>query len=80
MNEQKLTPWFPGDVKPVRVGYYIREYLISDLSAIPDFWDGAEWHIGFGANRDGVLCHSSISVRQDSRRWRGLAEPPKEEA
>ena len=38
----KLTPWFPGDVKPVRVGVYERDYLPSNPRAYC-YWAGMKW-------------------------------------
>ena len=38
----KLTPWFPGTVKPARVGVYEREYGQDDFLYCR--WDGKYWH------------------------------------
>ena len=32
MTQQKLTPWFPPEIKPVRVGYYETEYDSEQFS------------------------------------------------
>jgi hypothetical protein len=37
----KLTPWFPGTVKPVRVGVYEREYRTGDVGYC--YWNGQIW-------------------------------------
>lgn len=71
MSEQELTPWFPGDVKPVRVGLYQREWDLAANLNDPDYWDGKQWRYnGPGGWRAG---------RQD-RRWRGLASDPAKRA
>lgn len=69
MSKKKLTPWFAGDVKPVRVGYYQRRYSNNrhDLTNnMPDYWDG-EW----------IICgpegESLGLAKIQDRQWRGLA-------
>lgn len=70
MLKQKLTPWFPADVKPVRVGLYQREYDINSFTLIPDLWDGTNWILlGINGNHLG----EAIAARP----WRGLASDPK---
>jgi hypothetical protein len=73
---EKLTRLFRGGVKPVRPGVYQRKF--PDGSFYYSKWDGAKW------------CVSAITVELaaiqklrsivQSVPWRGLAEPPKEEA
>lgn len=79
---KKLTPWFPGDVKPVRPGIY-------NVSC-RDEWQTGEWYAKFDG--DGWLwgwCHqtrlasSEIFNRPQDKickapaSWRGLARSPK---
>ena len=70
---KKLTPWFPGDVKPVRVGHYERDWD-GDGNALklsPDFWNGDSWEaVYFVGDRE-----RSKYTPQDHP-WRGLAEKP----
>lgn len=63
----KRTKWYAADVKPVRRGYYERDYLTNFLTAIPDYWDGRAWYL---CNRDVRICKS-----REPRKWRGLAAP-----
>ncbi len=37
----KLTPWFSGDQKPVRMGVYQRAY--ADAGEKYCYWDGQYW-------------------------------------
>ena len=37
----KLTPWFPGDAKPMWVGVYERQYGKETFYCL---WDGEYWH------------------------------------
>ena len=68
---QKLTDWFPGDVKPVRKGVYERNSLTGKYS----FWTGTHWCLGFvsmiqaSGSKTGSSCDQKAS-------WRGLASDP----
>lgn len=73
---KKLTPWFPGDVKPVRVGYYVRDwYGDGDSRHItPDFWSGDSWETCYaGGSRE------RAEFSRQSMKWRGLATPASKE-
>ena len=68
----KLTPWFPPDVKPVRVGWY-HTGCDSDNpinsggeSAYNWWWDGHGWHD----------YPNGYPSRDQNRYWRGLSENP----
>ncbi len=41
-EEMKLTGWHRPDQKPVRVGWYERDYTVGDFIRRPilDYWDG----------------------------------------
>jgi len=65
----ELTPWFPAKVRPVRVGYYERDYGIS-VDEVPDYWDGRRWW---------VVPVSNLNERMagvPNLPWRGLAKKP----
>jgi hypothetical protein len=74
----KLTPWFPADVKPVRVGVYERDDSATDLGnghAAYSHWSGSKWgHLCEWTNQAGEFT-SLISEYQDLP-WRGLASDP----
>lgn len=74
MSKPELTPWFPADVKPVREGWYLREYVTRGLGEIPDYWDGKVWLIG--AEHDGVKPKQRC-IAHSKKPWRGLAAAPK---
>lgn len=67
-KELKLTPWFDGDVRPVRTGYYQRAW--STLTEYPDYWNGSHWFNGDGSD------HDHWPALDQSRQWRGLAVKP----
>ena len=58
----KLTPWYPPEVKPVRVGWYDCEVCTENRH----LWDGWCW-------KSSKYSHGQLTV---GFRWRGLAEPP----
>jgi hypothetical protein len=70
MSKLKLTPWFPGHVKPVRVGVY--ERLYDEESGGPQAlrcnFDGLRWSVHLECSGD----KSHVSGYQNLR-WRGLA-------
>lgn len=72
-KQPKLTPWFPGDVKPVRTGFYERLWSCNpewQKKYQPDYWSGSAWYYGGGSNN-----HPEKARAQD-RMWRGLAVKP----
>lgn len=74
MRKQKLTPWFPGNVKPARPGVY-QQYSGTGKELGYQFWDGSHWHLWFetadqaAANRE----VASFALQEDP--WRGLTSP-----
>ena len=60
----KTTPWYPGTVKPVRVGFYEREYPSGEV-IWQCFWNGRIW-----INPWNPPQHSEFQNLQ----WRGLTE------
>lgn len=75
MLTAKLTPWFKSDAKPVRIGYYLRNYRKAlgpfPHGSTPDYWDGEQWVTVsiYGAH----MSPSSLPLE-----WRGLASNPAE--
>ena len=63
----KLTPWYPAEIKPVRVGYYDCELCHSKGNERRHFWNGTNWY------RDNSLQCNMLTMKG----WRGLAEEPK---
>jgi hypothetical protein len=77
----KLTPWFPGNINPVRPGMY---EVGHDPATIPHhnsrhrltsaprrLWDGTTWRAGW------MNEQMSIFGTHPSHRWRGLAQDPR---
>jgi len=70
----KLTPWFPGEVNPVRVGVYERGNDGIPLPYPFYEWNGEFW-VGIGSDSPDKLIGRNRSVFQGIQ-WRGLAEDP----
>jgi hypothetical protein len=70
----KLTKWFPPEVKPVRHGWYERDYH----RPVPaySYWNGRFWSSGVPYLMDNQMTRNIVSPFQ-SKHWRGLAHPPK---
>ena len=65
----KLTPWFPGTVKPVRVGVYEREYRCS--RRIYNYWNGKTWSGPSPVPKGAEIFKPFYSPYQDLP-WRGV--------
>lgn len=84
MSQKKLTPWFPGDVKPTRKGVY-------ELEALPapyHYFDGKNWSVAgaspkqysIGKWKSLPTCDKVGCTYHLRRRWRGLASDPAKRA
>jgi hypothetical protein len=72
MSKPKLTPWFRGSVKPVRVGIYQRRiYCELKFSR----WDGRCWMMGSPTFFYAEVRNDPSPMQDES--WRGLASDPK---
>ena len=71
MSKEKLTPWFPGNVKPARAGVYETKLgLFGGYSR----WTGKFRTDTEQTKKDANRC--SLRGAQ-AKQWRGLATPPK---
>lgn len=66
------TAWYPGTVKPARVGVYERK-LFGGLHF--SCWDGQQWKLG---QRGSITLAADCWLQSgyQSVPWRGLAEKP----
>ena len=65
----KVTRWYPASIKPVYVGWYECDYMVS--STVMRYWDGGKWKINPDASHDCAFG----TWRGD--KWRGLTEKAK---
>ena len=64
----KKTPWFRGDQKPVRVGYYQRDYGGDGVGL--DFWNGVEWGLWMSVAPFTEFLWTRLS--EQNLPWRGV--------
>lgn len=81
VSKEKVTPWFPGAVKPARKGVYQRDY-IDDVRLIDDirfnYWDGRNWRWpARSAELAADFNEGWLKSGFQSLPWRGLASDPK---
>lgn len=69
---EKLTPWFPAEMRPERVGVYLR-----NIGGIKKYalWDGYEWR--FSADSIGDAAKSKTQSFWTTAAWRGLTKEAK---
>ena len=72
----KLTPWYPGHIKPARPGVYETDPR-TDPERNYQHWDGKVWGFAMHSTAGAASCAGIKSSCQNDK-WRGLAEPPKE--
>lgn len=63
-----ITPWYPADVKPVRVGVYERKIVVWKVWF--SYWNGKKWSIGGRTPKEAMLyknIRSNVILP-----WRGL--------
>jgi len=73
----KLTPWFPDNVKPAYVGVYENRVKFGHNGLYLDgysYWDGEYWMM-MNFTKDKTISDFEISGNQ-YRQLRGLAEKP----
>jgi hypothetical protein len=66
----KLTPWFPGSVKPARGGVYEREWGAHTGYAL---WNGV-WFMS--CRTPEIAVYQYVVSSEQRRPWRGLASDP----
>ena len=78
MNDLKLTDWYTGDQKPMKVGPYQRRYSSlrgwSGSAPLYCWWDGKFFKLPM-RKPDECKASDGNSDHQDIP-WRGLAEDP----
>lgn len=75
IKEAALTPWFSGDVKPVRDGAYERQ--IGNGATAYWRWNSSGPFWEYGGSTDLSECSGSCQPSYDQDLpWRGLAANP----
>ena len=78
---KKLTPWFPGDVNPFRVGVY-EIYGSSFTGRVFRVWNGNGWGstLSSPSGVDSLQCVQCVTYYwpgEDMTGWRGLTKDAK---
>lgn len=69
----KLTPWFSGDVKPVRPGVYRRRFRHFLFGMQFCRWDGKHWHVGAKRVRTAAIVNAVSWIQLDNvTEWQGV--------
>lgn len=74
MGKQRLTPWFPSHIKPVRVGEY--NASVRRDPAVRRWWNGRKWSRAYFWPEHAPGFKWLTAADQHSIEWRGLASPP----
>lgn len=80
MSAPKLTQWFPGDVRPARIGVYERNFYFREryLRALKfAFWNGEFWSPCQLSKDEAIFMSRSAYQLNRLIGWRGLAQDPK---
>lgn len=76
--KQKLTPWFPVSVKPVRAGLYlIRTHPKWPVQTPYSYWNGRRFNWVSNDRERAYRWRKDPGAGEFVIEWRGLAEQPK---
>ncbi len=69
-----LTPWFPGDTKPVRRGVYQRQYTYGKTPSVQFcYWNGKGWAMGEHTVEQAERHRDAFMVApRQALPWRGV--------
>ena len=71
--KQKLTPWYPGEIKPIRIGVYERQYPARSWTSYC-YWDGRIFSQGWKAPEPAKEYRNLPSASSyQNLPWRGVA-------
>lgn len=70
------TNWYPGTVKPKRIGLYERNIKFWHTKIRWSFWNGRFWGGWAGSKAFAVANQNYRSTTQEAP-WRGLAAKPR---
>jgi hypothetical protein len=68
-KRKNITPWFPGSVKPVHVGVYLRKVLSNWESY--SYWNGEQW-CQYGPTPDVAALYKNKPSIYQNFPWAGL--------
>jgi hypothetical protein len=68
MSKRKLTPWFPAQTPPARIGLYERR-VVAGTERRFSYWNGKFWGLSLESKETAVEYRNSISAMNTD--WRG---------
>ena len=69
----KLTPWYPGTVKPVRDGVYERKFPLKNSVGFTRFANG-RWYLSWDTLDRALRDDESVEGIWQDIKWRGVAK------
>lgn len=69
----KLTPWYPGHIKPVRHGCYQTRHK-GKRQVWYRYWNGIWWGVGMQPLTHVVVENGAIRSPFQDQQWRGVAK------
>lgn len=74
----KLTPWYPPEITPIRIGFYQIDLYGEEADKLRiSHWNGEKWS-WFGKDIEEVKFNGYLERRNSAKfKWRGLARRPK---
>lgn len=73
-KKSKVTKWYRGDIKPVHVGWYQREYINHDEHNPFSYWNGRWWSFANWRTYNIIQEHPARNGKSGTQdlRWRGV--------
>lgn len=72
----KLTKWYPGHIKPARLGVYRKKSVFGRLGY--QRWDGFLWYLWCETIDSASAAPFPVIPAAQNNPWQGLAEDPSE--
>lgn len=76
---EKLTEWYPPEIKPARIGWYesLPPTLVESYDYYPRrFWDSQSWCYQPARPVGSTLPPTLVPCTNQKRAWRGLTQDP----
>jgi hypothetical protein len=70
-GEMKLTPWYPGNIKPVREGVYMLMCGFG-VEVGYQYWDGSYWGLWCSTPQDAFHFRGKCGAKDQNGMWRGV--------
>jgi len=69
------TPWFPSNIKPVRVGVYeTKWYCVDSWERGFSYWNGDQWTNGVDSPDRADFYKNWVRGAYQEKKWRGFTK------